>query len=221
MAYTVFLDDVQMPVAPAKIQMKINNQNKTVNLINNGEVNILKTAGLTEISFDVLIPQVKYPFADYPDGFKEARYYLGKFKQMKVSRKPFAFKCLRVAPDGSPLFETNMTVSLEDYSISEDADDGIDLTVSLKLKQYRSYGTRIVKIIQSDQETAIATTSEERPAESAPQPKTYTVLSGDCLWNIAKKYLGDGARYPEIYNLNKDKIKNPNLIYPGQVLTLP
>ena len=50
---------------------------------------------------------------------------------------------------------------------------------------------------------------------------TYTVKSGDCLWNIAKKYLGDGSRYTEIYNLNKDKIKNPNLIYPNQVLTLP
>lgn len=48
-----------------------------------------------------------------------------------------------------------------------------------------------------------------------------TVKSGDCLWNIAKKQLGNGADYTKIYNLNKDKIKNPNLIYPGQVLTLP
>ena len=39
--------------------------------------------------------------------------------------------------------------------------------------------------------------------------------------NIAKKQLGNGADYTKIYNLNKDKIKNPNLIYPGQVLTLP
>lgn len=44
---------------------------------------------------------------------------------------------------------------------------------------------------------------------------------GDCLWNIAKLFLGDGSRWREIYNLNTDKIVNPNLIYPGQVLTLP
>ena len=51
--------------------------------------------------------------------------------------------------------------------------------------------------------------------------KTYIVKKGDCLYNIAKKELGDGARWKEIYNLNKDKIENPDLIYPDQKLTLP
>ena len=55
----------------------------------------------------------------------------------------------------------------------------------------------------------------------APSGGTYTVKKGDCLWNIAKQFLGDGTRYKEIYELNRDKIVNPNLIYPGQVLTLP
>ena len=54
------------------------------------------------------------------------------------------------------------------------------------------------------------------------QPKTYTVKSGDCLWNIAKKYYGNGAQYTKIYNANRGVIGgNPNLIYPGQVLTIP
>lgn len=50
---------------------------------------------------------------------------------------------------------------------------------------------------------------------------TYTVVKGDCLWNIAKKFYGSGAQYTKIYNANKGIIKNPNLIYPGQVLTIP
>ena len=54
-----------------------------------------------------------------------------------------------------------------------------------------------------------------------PQVNSYTVVKGDCLWNIAKKLLGEGGRWQEIYNLNRDKISNPNLIYPGQVLALP
>jgi len=45
------------------------------------------------------------------------------------------------------------------------------------------------------------------------------VVKGDTLWHIAKKYLGNGARYPEIAKLNN--IKNPNLIYPGQVFKIP
>ena len=60
-----------------------------------------------------------------------------------------------------------------------------------------------------------------RPATNAPQTKTYTVKKGDTLWGIAKKYYGNGAKYPTIYNANKGKIKNPNLIYVGQVFTIP
>ena len=54
------------------------------------------------------------------------------------------------------------------------------------------------------------------------KPKTYTVKSGDCLYNIAKKYYGDGSKYTKIYEANKKIIgSNPNLIKAGQVLTIP
>jgi LysM repeat protein len=49
---------------------------------------------------------------------------------------------------------------------------------------------------------------------------TYTVVKGDCLWNIAKKYYGDGFKYTIIYEKNKDQRKDPNLIYPGQVFEI-
>ena len=65
------------PIALEQIQLKINNKNKTLTLINEGEINILKKAGLTEISFDLLLPNVKYPFAVYPSGFQTADHYLG------------------------------------------------------------------------------------------------------------------------------------------------
>lgn len=50
---------------------------------------------------------------------------------------------------------------------------------------------------------------------------TYEVVKGDCLWNIAKKHLGNGARWTEIYELNTGIISNPSLIYPGQQLVMP
>lgn len=50
----------------------------------------------------------------------------------------------------------------------------------------------------------------------------YTVQKGDNLWNIAKKFYGSGALYTKIYEANRGVIgSNPNLIYPGQVLTIP
>ena len=52
-----------------------------------------------------------------------------------------------------------------------------------------------------------------------PAPRTYTVAPGDTLWAISERELGDGNRYQEIANLSG--IDNPDLINPGQVLTLP
>ena len=217
MAYTFYLDGVQLPVTPSKLETKIKNNNKTINLINEGDVNVLKLPGLTELSFEVMIPQVNYPFATET---RKASYYLNKLEGLKTSKEPFQFIVVRMNPSGKMLFNTNIKVSLEDYTVSEDAKNGIDLKVTIKLKQYKAYSTKTVKVIVK-QETPKATVQTERPAETAPKKKTYTVKAGDCLWNIAKKYLGNGAKYTEIYNLNKDKIKNPNLIYVGQVLTLP
>jgi len=217
MPYIIYMDGVALPIAPSKMQTKIANQNKTINLINDGEVNILKAAGLTDISFEAIIPYVQYPFAVYPNGFKDATFYLNKLEELKTDKKPFQFICSRTTPSNKLLFDTNLKVSLEDYKIDEDASDGQDLTVSVSLKQYKAYGTKRVTITTTQK----ASIQSVRPADTAPALKTYTVKSGDCLWNIAKKYLGDGGRYTEIYSLNKSKIKNPNLIYPGQVLTLP
>lgn len=50
---------------------------------------------------------------------------------------------------------------------------------------------------------------------------TYTVKKGDSLWKISKQELGNGSRWREIYEANKDAIKNPNQIYVGQVLQIP
>ena len=57
MAYKMYLDGVLMPITPSKVKVKINNQNETLTLISGEEINILKAAGLTDVSFDLLLPK--------------------------------------------------------------------------------------------------------------------------------------------------------------------
>ena len=65
MSYKFYLGDILLPVSPSKITWKYGNQNKTTTLINYSEINIIKPMGLTEFTFDALLPNVKYPFAIY------------------------------------------------------------------------------------------------------------------------------------------------------------
>lgn len=54
-----------------------------------------------------------------------------------------------------------------------------------------------------------------------PRPVTITVQPGHTLWAIAKGELGEGVLYVQVFEANRDKIRDPNLIYPGQVFTIP
>ncbi|KAE9633711.1 LysM peptidoglycan-binding domain-containing protein [Defluviitalea raffinosedens] len=214
--YSFYMDGILLPVPPSQFTVKINNKNKTYDLINLGEINVLKMVGLTDIDFEVLLPGVKYPFAVYEGGFKEPSFYLAKFEQLKVNQKPFQFIVSRFSPAGEYLFDTNMQVGMESYTIKESAENGQDILVSIKLKQYKEYATKVLKIVK--QNTAIAAAKVETQRLAKEPAKTYTVKAGDTLWAICKKQLGNGDKYKEIAALNG--IKNPNLIYPGQVLKL-
>lgn len=223
-AYDVYLSNCLLPVTPEKIQITINNQNKTVNLINEGEINILKKAGLTDIEFEAEIPQVKHPYAVYKDGFQGAGYFFDIFEKLKTDRKPFQFIVCRKTPANKKLLNTNMKVSMEDYKIIEEAGNGFDFKVQFTLKQYRDYGTKTVNIKLTISKPK-ASAEPIREMDNSPAPaaaQTYTVKKGDCLWNIAKKFYGSGSKYTTIYNTNRSVVgSNPNLIYPGQVLTIP
>lgn len=214
MSYACYLGGVELPT-PAKLTVKIKSKNKTLILLNEGEINFLRTPGLSEIVLPLTLPMLT--------GSRSPDYYLGVLERLKTSKAPTQFILVRVSPDGRTLYDTNMRVSVEDYNIVEDAKEGLDVSVDVNLKQWRSYGTKTVKVEPPAENTQVQTVSveKERDASTAPTAKTYTVKAGDTLWALAAKYYGSGAQYTKIYNANTDKISNPNLIYVGQVLTIP
>jgi nucleoid-associated protein YgaU len=76
------------------------------------------------------------------------------------------------------------------------------------------------------QEAAVAAAEPAAQPEPAPQPAApaavfYTVKKGDTLSKIAKEQYGTWKRYPEIFEANTPMLKDPDLIYPGQVLRIP
>ncbi len=221
MSYACYLDGVEFPV-PSKLTVKVKNKNKTLVLLNEGEINFLRTPGLTEIVV---------PF-DFPmlTGSRSPDYYLGVLEKLKTEKRHTQFILVRRSPNGRALFDTNIQVSCEDYNVTEDGKNGLDVSVDVSLKQWRDYGTKTVTVQESPapaQDTSAPSqpqtvaVEKERDTSTAPQAKTYTVKKGDTLWAIAKKYYGAGAQYSKIYEANTDKISNPNLIYVGQVLTIP
>jgi nucleoid-associated protein YgaU len=76
-----------------------------------------------------------------------------------------------------------------------------------------------VAVEEAAVEEPAAEFAPEPEAAPAPEPRTYTVQSGDTLWAIAEQFYGDGNRYPEIAGASG--IDNPDLIQPGQLLTIP
>lgn len=224
MSYKCYLFGQLMPQTPGKLTVKIKGKNKTLELLNEGEINFLRTPGLTEITLPLTFPMLTA--SRRPD------YYLNLLEKAKTGKTTTQFIMTRTTPNGGLLFDTNIKVSVEDYTITESATNGLDVSVEINLKQYRDYGTKTVTVeteatkttaavTQTSTKTTTATVTKEREATTSPKTTTYTVKKGDTLWGIAKKFLGNGAKYMTIYNANKDKIKNPNLIYVGQTFTIP
>lgn len=187
--YDFYLGLCLLPITPDKLTVKINNANSTLTLIDEGQINILKKAELTDVEFECRIPQTKYPFAKYKAGFLGASFFLSYFENLKTSKKPFQFIVSRMKPSGGILFATNLKVSMEDYKITEQAKEGFDLIVKIKLKQYREYSTKTVNIkIAASKPKAVV-----QPTRSTPGAKGYSARAGKARITIAN---GSGKAHP-------------------------
>ncbi len=166
MPYDFYLDKCLLPVPPPKLKVTVGNNNKTMTLINDGEINILKSPGLTDIKFECEIPQIKYPYACYKNGFKDASYFLDYFEKLKLIKRPFQFIVSRLSPMGKILVYTNIRVAMESYSVTESALNSFDFTAAFSLRQYRSYSAKTVKL---DGDSAYET-EKRAPSSTSGEP---------------------------------------------------
>lgn len=203
-------EKIQFPVLPETFEVSFGNTNKTVDISGLGEIVILQDRAAIEVSWDSFFPATKFPGVQV-DSLTPPKTLLKTICEWKSSDKP-----VHIILTGT---DVNFFAAIQSIQPSEEGGDPDSIYYKIKLKEYREVKVRQVQVNIT---TKVATVSSQATrTDNRVQEKTYTVKSGDCLWNIAKSILGSGSRYTEIYNLNKDKIKNPNLIYPGQVLRIP
>ncbi|QDY21915.1 LysM domain-containing protein [Clostridium botulinum] len=205
-----------LPVLPEKIEFDEDGNNKTYDIINLGEINTINKPKLMEISFESFFPKHKGPYVSSEQLF-EPSFYITKIREWRDKKQK-----IRFIFTGSPL-EINDLFTIESFKPYEEGGEVGDIHYSIELKRYKNYAAKKVVIVnkKDSNKKAVKTSSNPPRPSNTNKPKTHTVSGNDTLWHISKKYLGDGNKWPQIYNLNKDKIKNPNKIYSGQVLRLP
>lgn len=204
-------EKIRFPVLPEVIHIKKGISTKSVPIQGLGEVVIKQDPTAIIISFSSFFPSAYFPGIQVdrvtpPSDLKD------KITIWQKSDKPVRFFVV-----GTTI---NLYFVIEEFSYYEQGGDVGSLYYTLSLKEYRKVSVRQITVDSLTQTASLPAEVEAR-IDNREQPQTYTVVSGDCLWTIAQRHLGDGSRYTEIYELNKDMIKNPSLISVGQVLKLP
>lgn len=203
-------EKIHFPVLPEVFDVSFGNTNKSVDISGLGEIVVLQDRAAIEVSWSGFFPAARFPGIQV-DSITAPKSLLKTLCEWKSSDKP-----AHLILTGT---DVNFYVAIQSIQPSEEGGDPDSIYYKIKLKEYREVKVRQVSVNVSTQVATVS--SPATRTDNRVQEKTYTVKSGDCLWNIAKAMLGSGSRYTEIANLNKDKIKNPNLIYPGQVLRIP
>jgi len=106
-----------------------------------------------------------------------------------------------------------------DYRVRLDVVDG---TAALRARAEESFSAPALSASASV--TAAAPSAPDAPGSASavvPRIGTAVVNRGDNLWHISRSTYGQGVRYSKIYDANRDQIRNPAVIFPGQIFVLP
>lgn len=197
---------IQLPVKPTEFNVTVAHRNTVVNVIQLGDINLMGKTGLREVSLSSFFPAKDYNFS-INSGRKAPITCVNQLESWRKSGKPVRVIITDLL---------NMEATIESFTWGERDATG-DIYYTLALKEYKKIKTKKATVTVA---TVQPTTRETKTPESS-SGKTYTVKSGDCLWNIAKRFYGNGSTYMKIYNANTGVLKNPNLIYVGQVIKIP
>lgn len=130
---------------------------------------------------------------------------------------------VRVYLDNRPIKTTQISVDGQWEAPLPEVDTGV---YTLRVDQVDSDGnvtarTETPFLREEPADLAALEGQPETPAEGATRIARITVQPGNTLWGIARANLGEGVLYVRLFEANKDRIRDPDLIYPGQIFTIP
>lgn len=221
MSYSVYFKyggrRYKLPVNPEEIKKDQKLNIEKYQVLGSGAVSVPTYADLWEYSFECELPHIEPHYMEAGASADPDRYIQILTKAQK-KKKP-----IQLIYSNGETDDESVKVLVESCGIVEKAGEEGDKYLSLSFLQYKAPSKKYMAV-----KTPTATVAKaQTPQASQPsnptvtKGKTYTVKAGDSLWKIAKQFYGNGASYSKISGSNSDKIKNPNLIYPGQVLTIP
>jgi nucleoid-associated protein YgaU len=205
--------EINIPVLPAKLNVSSPGKNERVTVLELGEVLLLRKKGLRILSWESFFPVSKAPYT--VGQIRDPVSIVQAIQKARDQKSPVRFLIT-----GTDL-DCNLRMGIDSFEYEERSGELGDLYYTIKLYEWKDISPKRIVLPEKKEEPA-KTQEPERPGTPEQTSKTYTVKPGDCLWNIAKAIYGKGSDYTKIYNANKGVIgSNPNLIYAGQVFTIP
>lgn len=218
MSYSVYLKisgkKYKLPVNPEEIKKTQKLSIEKYQVLKSGQVSVPKFPELWTYEFSCELPHQEVHYMESGSRADPDRYIRAITKAQR-KKKP-----VQLIYSNGETDDESVKVLIESCTITEKAGEEGDKYLSLSFVQYKAPSKKYVAVVTPA--ATVAQPQTPQPANPAvEQGKTYTVQKGDTLWKIAKQFHGNGSQYPKIVSANSDKIKNPNLIYPGQTFSIP